>query len=156
MPLTKITYAQIKGATVSVLQVTSSTSSVGYNQAPSGIEGLVLVGPNSGSASVAMNFNSTSPYQNAYANFQNIAIYNFWNGLTFRDNTYLLGFSGMNIRVDGACLTNYTGLTNSGERMAFVNSTFSGAQYALICVAAQPLAAQIAILNITARHLTRI
>lgn len=130
-------YATLSFATAATsivaIQVTSSTSSVGFNQSPSGIEGLVLVGPNSGSASVAMNFNSTSPYQNAYANFQNIAIYNFWNGLTFRDNTYLLGFSGMNIRVDGACLTDYTGLTNSGERMAFVNSTFSGAQYALIC-----------------------
>ena len=130
-------YATLSFATAATsivaIQVTSSTSSVGFNQSPSGIEGLVLVGPNSGSASVAMNFNSTTPYQNAYANFQNIAIYNFWNGLTFRDNTYLLGFSGMNIRVDGTCLINFTGLTNSGERMAFVNSTFSGAVYALIC-----------------------
>lgn len=130
-------YATLSFATAAsnivAIQVTSSTSSTIFNQAPSGIEGLVLVGPNTGSASVAMDFDATAPYNIAYSTFANIAIYNFWNGLTFRDNTYLVSFSGMNIRVDGACLTDFTGLTNAGERMAFVNSTFSGAQYALIC-----------------------
>jgi hypothetical protein len=130
-------YATLSFATAAssivAIQVTSSTSSTIFNQAPSGIEGLVLVGPNTGSASVAINFNATAPYNIAYSTFANIAIYNFWNGLTFRDNTYLISFSGMNIRVDGACLTDFTGLTNAGERMAFVNSTFSGAQYGLIC-----------------------
>jgi hypothetical protein len=120
-------------SSIVAIQVTSSTSSTIFNQSPSGIEGLVLVGPNTGSASVAMDFDATAPYNLAYSSFENIAIYNFWNGLTFHDNTYLISFSGMNIRVDGACLTDFTGLTNAGERMAFVNSTFSGAQYGLIC-----------------------
>jgi len=120
-------------ASIVAIQVTSSTTATIFNQSPSGIEGLVLVGPNTGTASVAIDFDATAPYNIAYSSFENIAIFNFYNGLTFHDNVYLVSFSGMNIRVDGACLTDFTGLTNAGERMAFVNSTFSGAQYALIC-----------------------
>jgi hypothetical protein len=120
-------------ASIVAIQVTSSTTATVFNQSPSGIEGLVLIGPNTGTASIAMDFDATAPYNIAYSSFENIAIFNFWNGLTFHDNVYLVSFSGMNIRVDGACLTDFVGVINAGERMAFVNSTFSGAQYALIC-----------------------
>jgi hypothetical protein len=120
-------------ASIVAIQVTSSTTATIFNQSPSGIEGLVLVGPNTGTASVAIDFDATAPYNIAYSSFENIAIYNFYNGLTFHDNVYLVSFSGMNIRVDGGCLVDFVGLINAGERMAFVNSTFSGAQYALVC-----------------------
>lgn len=120
-------------ASIVAIQVTSLTTSTIFNQSPSGIEGLVLVGPNTGTASVAIDFDATAPYNIAYSSFENIAIYNFYNGLTFHDNVYLVSFSGMNIRVDGGCLVDFVGLTNAGERMAFVNSTFSGATYALVC-----------------------
>jgi len=130
-------YATLNFSTASesivAIEVTATTSDIIFNQSPSGMEKLIIIGPNSGTSSVAMNFDATAPYNIAYSAFQNIAILDFWNGLTFRDNVYLISFIGMNIRVAGACLTDFIGSTNAGERYSFVSSTFSGAQYALIC-----------------------
>jgi len=116
------------------MELTASSSSTVFDQASCIIDGISLAGPGSGTASVGMNFDSTAPYNVAYMGLRDISVLGFYNCLTFRDNTYLISGNGLNLRSDGgACLTDYSGLTNAGERMAFSNCIMSGGLYALIC-----------------------
>jgi hypothetical protein len=129
-------YATLSWATAASnvvgIQVTSN-SATGFTQSPSGISGVSLIGPGGATTATAINFNDSGSDQVAYGSFDKIAVTNFYNGFTFNNNAYLLSFYDCNIRVDGACTSDYTSLTNAGERMAFVNCTFSGALYGLIC-----------------------
>jgi hypothetical protein len=130
-------YGQGKGATV--LQFTPSTGTAisyiqGNDSSPAafGLRDLTLLGPGGAYGS----YSATGLYV-SYPGFkaQNVEIGGFVPGtgtrlpfhigVTFGSNAYLDYFADMNIWQNDQALVYPDGLTNSGENISFVNSTFS-------------------------------
>lgn len=113
------------------IQVTGNGTGTAFANSPGGIDGINLTGPGDATTAVALRFNAASEAGPSYTAFRNGYISGWLNGVLIVNNSYLLTFDNMNIRVGGSCIVDTPGATNSGERISVINSTLSGAQYGL-------------------------
>lgn len=88
------------------------------------IQGIEIVGPGSAIPVTGISISDTSGLYAGQVNLESVVIRKFSTGITFGNNAYL--FSGLKVEIYNCATVMYypNGLTNSGERVTFIESNF--------------------------------
>ena len=112
------------GTAVTAITVTGDSNvSSPYYQEPGGIEGLEIKGAGTSGSSVGLYFNSASEPGPSHSSIRNCVVRGFNQGVQFGNNAYIITFDNVGIWDNAAGVVLYAGLTNTGERINFINST---------------------------------
>lgn len=119
------------GTSLTAISITGSANgSSPYYQAGTVLSGLIIQGPsNSTGTNTGLYFNSAAEPGPSHIKIQDVVVYNFKHGAQIGNNAYIITFDNCDLHTNGIGFlapqgTPYPpGLSNSGERISFVNST---------------------------------